>query len=977
MKTFNFKKVIASFVVLTVFASFAGDIRWEKAKNITGDADVRTDGILKYAYANKAVVVNGVAFSAGITKTYIPNADQLLSNIDLQNCNAIYIDSNFYAKEVPEGASDEYLQILRAGVYNQADVGVVSQSGITLRNLIPGRSYIVQLWTHDRRENPGSYRSIVLDGKETALLRTSTGFGQHITGQFTATDKTQSFSIFGYSTKQGEAPVTQINSIQVRDVTPMITKWGDAKNIVSEADVCTDGELIFAAHCSDQGTVIVNGVPFLPQSSKVNWLGAQVTLDGLIYHNGDSFGNINPDGDMTSEYKKILRGAIYRADDVGVININRLTPGARYLVQLWVNDSRTSSSPKSRTIRVDNHTVLWYQQPSSSYGQYVIGIFTADSTTKRIVIDRVGTTDIQFNAIQVRRLDSGLETHWRVTPITTSDDDVRIDGTSFYAYNFAAAITDAEINGVVFKGCKRSGLNYSNDDISLVFPTEGSNHNSAFFGDSKDNTSEGYKIMLKSSTYTTGGSSDDTPSKLILKRLVPGRRYLVQLWASDSRSGGSHVSVAMTRQMDVDGAVRMRFHNAGVISYPRGDIATGIFTATETTKSIILLSHNPGDESKRAVQLNGLQVRDLGEANGTPFNVWTGGANGIWSMDATNWADLAGNAREGDIWSIEKGATNTALFALDVNVLPSDALRVDGIAGAGALTVGEDDDSKSVLANFVESPNCTFKSVWESDKLAKYDVGVFTLEGLSPNLSTVIVGGGSLTLSRTDALNLSSDVVVETNATLTLAVGSSPILRRLAGSGTLVFDGTIDLTNDSTQSFTGTIDGDVTIRKKGLGDWVFGGTQSGEFFLDVEEGNVILASDNINVSIAKDATINLNGKTRSIGSVSGKGIISNGKISGELSVQDGSKISLSDVSLSDIVINGTSSVVFTGDVDLTGVTIRVENPSSVAPAGIAVLSSNGAITGKPTFEFGERGYEARLSDDGYKVHYLGFTIILR
>lgn len=48
-----------AFAVMSA-ATFADGIRWEHAKNITGDADVRTDGVLRYAYANKAATVNGV-----------------------------------------------------------------------------------------------------------------------------------------------------------------------------------------------------------------------------------------------------------------------------------------------------------------------------------------------------------------------------------------------------------------------------------------------------------------------------------------------------------------------------------------------------------------------------------------------------------------------------------------------------------------------------------------------------------------------------------------------------------------------------------------------------------------------------------------------------------------------------------------------------------------------------------------------------
>ena len=56
------------------------------------------------------------------------------------------------------------------------------------------------------------------------------------------------------------------------------------------------------------------------------------------------------------------------------------------------------------------------------------------------------------------------------------------------------------------------------------------------------------------------------------------------------------------------------------------------------------------------------------------------------------------------------------------------------------------------------------------------------------------------------------------------ADGAAPALSRLAGEGTLAFSGTLTLTNESTQAFTGTLDGDVVVRKAGHGDWTLGGT---------------------------------------------------------------------------------------------------------------------------------------------------------
>ena len=104
----------AAFVPLFALSASAasGGIRWEHAKNITGDADVRTDGVLRYAYANKAATVNGVPFAAGINKNGFPDGVATMVDVEL-NVKSQYIDSNNFATTVPTGASEGYLQLIR------------------------------------------------------------------------------------------------------------------------------------------------------------------------------------------------------------------------------------------------------------------------------------------------------------------------------------------------------------------------------------------------------------------------------------------------------------------------------------------------------------------------------------------------------------------------------------------------------------------------------------------------------------------------------------------------------------------------------------------------------------------------------------------------------------------------------------------------------------------------------------------------
>ena len=984
-KTAILAAAIAASAIIPLAANADG-IRWEHAKNITGDADVRTDGVLRYAYANKAATVNGVPFADGVNRYGFPDGVATMADVEL-NVASQYIDSNYFATTVPAGASEGYLQLIRAGVYSTSAVGGTVTNTVTLKNLIQGHAYIVQLWTNDSRANPGNIRYIKVDGTEVLRLRTSNGFGQHVTGAFTATGDSQSFTIVGCNDRSDSTGVSQFASLQLRDVTPGQIAWEDVKNITDDNDVRLDGECVFAAGWT-AATAIVNNVvfvPLTPTSSTTIYRDVRMTTEFMTWRNVNEF-NKDIAQTLSDDYHRLMGGATYpSANGTATVTLEGLAPGGRYLVQLWVNDTRTTIGPY-RWQEIDGSRRMAFAVASGTYGQHVTGVFTAEGASKSLKITSLysPTTKVtggtpQINAIQLRRLDSGAATHWRVSSITKRDDDVRLDGELLYAYNFTTDTTDAEVNGVTFKGWKRSSASASTDDISMNFSSAG-NSNASAFEISDSDMSSGYKLMLKSATYTGGGASESNPSTLTLKRLVPGNRYLVQLWAHDARTSGGNGTNAKNRYMDVDGVVRMEFQNVGLFSPARGDVATGIFTATGTAHRISFLSGVHSTAASRVIQLNGMQVRDLGAVSDSAHNVWAGGASGAWGEDATNWNDLAGEPREGMLWDAANGAGNTALFGSAATALPSGDLTVGGIAANGALTIGAANDGRSVTAGFVEAESCAFKSAWASDILAKYDIGSFTLEGASPNLSSVVAGGGALTLSRADALKAGADVVVATNATLTLADGAAPVLCRLAGEGTLAFSGTVTLTNESVQAFTGTLDGDVVVSKAGHGDWTLGGTHTGTLALDAQAGTTILATDGVVVSIADGATVSLGGATRSLGTVSGEGTITNGTVSTVLVIADGSDITLGAVTLSaGVTLNGASSVTFAGNKDLAGLSVHVANPAAASASRKAVVAVEGEMTGEPAFTFGAGGYKAKLNEggSGYIVRRSGFVILVK
>ncbi len=701
--------IIAAGIVLSVAFSLvfgiapmmpanAADITWGEAQNITGDSDVCTNGVLRYAYANTNATVNGVKFSAGMTTTYFPGGEEGVADITLGNVNRCYLNTGYYATANPDGACEDYLQLLKGAVYNTASVGGSVTSTFTLNNLVAGHEYIVQLWTHDQRSNPGDYRYIKVDDLVELKLRASTGFGQYIIGSFTANVETQSFSVVGYTNESTQKGVSQINSIQLRDVTEGCITWEEPKDIVADTDMRLDGEPVFAAGWM-AATAIVNNVVFVPltaTNSTTVYPDVKMTIDGMSNYRTAEF-NKDIGQALSDDYHRLLGGATYKSSDiVATVTMEGLVQGGRYLVQLWINDSRTTTGPY-RHAAIDGGSHVLYKNTANDYGQHITGLFTASSTSQDFTIHPMSTSGScspQLNAIQLRRLDAGATTHWRVSPITKRALDVRTDGDLLYACNFAGSCVTTEVNGVEFVGIPRKIWRTAggNDDFGFATPSYGYGHDTAFNFTDSDTPSE-YITMLKSALYSAGGSHDATPSTLTLKQLTPGRRYLVQIWVSEPRTSDP----LPNRYQTLDGEATMEFSDeASGITPVRGDVATGLFTATATNQAISIQSGHWTDEASRSVQINGMQVRDLGEAQGLSILVED---VPMWHVASGATTDLDGATRSlGTVsgsGAITNGTVSGALVVADGSAITlKDVTLSSGITlnGASSVTFAEDVD---------------------------------------------------------------------------------------------------------------------------------------------------------------------------------------------------------------------------------------------------------------------------------------------
>ena len=215
-------------LVLLTNSAFSAVVNFGSATTITSDSEVLTAGSLKCAYGfGTAQTVNGVTFTQ---LALTGNAEVGISG--LGSTYDGYGSPGAYFNVLGAG----YQALLGKGNYNGG-----AQATLTLNGLTVGRTYAIQLWAHDGRDKIASgYATeatrdtkVYSTGGNSATLRFNVQGGAGATGQFTigtfvADSTSQQVLIVqgGGST----SPATQINAIQVRDVTTVVGIWSGAVN---------------------------------------------------------------------------------------------------------------------------------------------------------------------------------------------------------------------------------------------------------------------------------------------------------------------------------------------------------------------------------------------------------------------------------------------------------------------------------------------------------------------------------------------------------------------------------------------------------------------------------------------------------------------------------------------------------------------------------------------------------------------------
>ena len=171
----------------------------------------------------------------------------------------------------------------------------------------------------------------------------------------------------------------------------------------------TTGTLVAAENVAAGGhpAIVINGVTFVQDFGTGNT--ASVTSASGFFTlstaapNGVQFGNTAfgptsgthpPFTNLSAAYQDFLRSGDFNSttDTSITLTLTNLTIGTNYLFQVWTNDS-LDQFPGSTLTATSGNAVLLDQNTTDSdggLGQYVIGTFTADSTSQAITFTPSG-----------------------------------------------------------------------------------------------------------------------------------------------------------------------------------------------------------------------------------------------------------------------------------------------------------------------------------------------------------------------------------------------------------------------------------------------------------------------------------------------------------------------------------------------------------------------------------------------------------
>ncbi|MGH7955245.1 MAG: PEP-CTERM sorting domain-containing protein [Gloeomargaritales cyanobacterium] len=206
--------------------------------------------------------------------------------------------------------------------------------------------------------------------------------------------------------------LTAVANAQNADIT-----WQTPTTISGTSDVSTSGTVVGTwAPGDDQyspDSLPVNGVTFNAYGSGP--FNSLVSSTGINNH----YDFYNSPGTADANYNTILQAAVYNDGSYAggasmSLTLGGMTSGDTYLLELWVNDARNSTTAErseSLTGGANTSAALAFGTGASGTGpgQFILGSFVADGTgTETLTVNAFGGADIgasaQINLMQLRDL---------------------------------------------------------------------------------------------------------------------------------------------------------------------------------------------------------------------------------------------------------------------------------------------------------------------------------------------------------------------------------------------------------------------------------------------------------------------------------------------------------------------------------------------------------------------------------------------
>ena len=697
---------------------------WFASPLPTDDSSVRTNGTLEYAYAPDACTVNGVSFTK--------------ANGSIDDANISWPYGSTSGASAPSSTTGAYHDLLNHCWWaNQGD------KPVTLKNLTPGRSYLVQIFGYRNYNNDSKahvwIKESYWDPNFIKVYGDGWACGGTLTGTFTATAATKTFTI----TSDGNYG---INGIQVRDlgesgaavvVQPSIGSVSATTNGTA-ATVFLSGIALGTDDAGESATSYsvsysLNGAAAVASLSGQTAATASFVLPNLADGEYTCAVTITSDANKTSASKSVSF---------------RIGPPPPEVVEPFIGSSSVTTNGTTATIALSEITMGTDDAgaAASSYsvsyamngGSAVTALSNQSGATASFDIEDLAdgrytcvvtvTTDKNKTAETTVSFRIGepppITVGWTVGPMSADGSTIRTDGDLLYAY--------AAQNGTV------GGVSFVRDAPLGAAGMVSASPQPAMGGGSwgTDDAPGDFGTMLQNGWNWTGDGTELSYT-LTLAGLTPGKNYLVQLF--------------MHRQSDnmlvsVNGSAQAHLHGADEEHYKYGASIVGLFTASAATQDITVTYTERGGDRP----LNAIQVRYLGDGGGA-----TVVAPSIESVVATTNGTTATIALSGVVMGTDNLGTNATSYA--VSYVLNGGAAVAALANQSGATASFD------IANLADgSYTCEVTITTDKNKTASKSVS-FTIGTPPPDVVEPSIGSVVAETSGSNATVSLSGIVLGTD----------------------------------------------------------------------------------------------------------------------------------------------------------------------------------------------------------------------